>query len=141
MKKEKLILSVIAVVFGLLVAGCGLYFFRAAKTNPNANTKTISFTSPTPTSPPSISLKLNQPKDEEVVSSKSLVVSGKTQGNAIVVIVTDSSQDVVTPSSDGEFSTTVDLDEGQNTLEITAIAPNGESVSDKMTVTFSQEEF
>ncbi|MDP2585737.1 MAG: hypothetical protein Q8P29_02550 [Candidatus Levybacteria bacterium] len=142
MKKEKLILSFIATLFGLLVAGIAFYLFQATKTVPNTTTtKTISITSPTPTRYPSISLTLDRPKDEEVVNSKILIVSGKTQSNAVIVVITDSSEDVITPSSKGDFSTTVNLDDGQNILEVIAIAPNGESVTSKKTVTYSQEEF
>ncbi len=90
---------------------------------------------------PSIFLTLDRPKDEEVVNSKILLVSGKTSSNAVVIVITDSLDDVMTPSSNGDFSTTVNLDEGQNILEITSIAPNGESITKKRTVTYSQEEF
>lgn len=141
MKKEKLILSFIAVFFGLLVAGLAFYFFQATKTVTDTNTKTISLTSPTPTSSPSISLTLDQPKDEAVVNSKVLVVSGKTSSSAVVAVITDSSDDVITPSAKGDFSTTVNLDDGQNILEVISIAPNGESVTIKKTVTYSLEEF
>ncbi|OGH25030.1 MAG: hypothetical protein A3B47_02970 [Candidatus Levybacteria bacterium RIFCSPLOWO2_01_FULL_39_24] len=141
MKKEKLILSVVAVLFGLLVAGFAFYLFQTTKTVPDTNTKTISFASPAPTISPSISLVLDRPKDEEVVDSNVLIVSGKTQSNAVVVVITDSSEDVITPSATGNFSTTVNLDNGQNILEVISIAPNGESVTSKKTVTYSQEEF
>lgn len=142
MKKEKLILSFVAVFFGLLVAGIAFYFFQATKTVPDTiPTKTITLTSPAPTSSPTISLVLDQPTDEEVVSNKVLVVSGKTQSNAVVTVITNSSEDVITPSATGAFSTTVNLDDGQNILEVVSIAPNGESVTIKKTVTYSQEEF
>lgn len=142
MKKEKLILSFIATFFGLLVAGIAFYLFQATKTVPSTvTTKIVSIASPIPTRPPSISLTLDRPKDEEVVNNKVMVVSGKTQSNAVIVVITDSSEDVITPSGKGNFSTTVNLDEGQNVLEVIAIAPNGESVTSKKTVTYSQEEF
>jgi len=70
-----------------------------------------------------------------------LIVSGKTQSNAVIIVVSDSSEDVITPSANGNFSTTVNLDSGQNILEIISIAPNGESITSKKTVTYSQEEF
>jgi len=141
MKKEQLILSFVAVLFGLLVAGIAFYFLQTAKTIPDANTKTASITSPTPTISPSITLTLDQPRDEEVVSNKVLVVSGKTQSNAVVTVIADSASDVITPSTDGSFSTTVNLDNGQNVLEVISIAPNGESITIKKTVTYSQEDF
>ncbi len=141
MKKEKLILSFIATVLGLLVAGAVFYAFQATKSTTTDNTKTISFVSPTPTPIPSVFLTVDKPKDEEVVNSKILVVSGKTTTNAVVIVITDSLDDVIDPSLTGDFSTTVNLDEGQNALEIISIAPNGESVRIKKTVTYSQEEF
>ena len=141
MKKEKLILCIIAVIFGLIVAGVAFYVFQTTRTISNTATKTISIAPVTPTSPPSISLTLDQPKDEEVVNNKVLIVSGKTQSNAVIIVVSDSSEDVITPSANGNFSTTVNLDSGQNILEIISIAPNGESITSKKTVTYSQEEF
>ena len=141
MKTEKLILSFIATAFGLLVAGIAFYLFQATKTVTPQNTKTISFSSPSPTPIPSVFLTLDRPKDEAVVNSKVLVISGKSTSNAVVVIMTDAFEDVITPSSAGDFSTTINLDEGQNVLEVISIAPNGESVAIKKTVTYSQEEF
>jgi hypothetical protein len=140
MKNEKLILSIAAILFGLVVAGIAFFIFQTTKTVP-ANTKIVSIVSPSPTPLPSISLTLDRPKDEEVVNDKVLTVSGKTQSNAVVVVLTDSSEDVVSPSADGAFSTTVNLSDGQNMLEVSSIAPNGESVIIKKTVTYSQEEF
>jgi hypothetical protein len=141
MKKEKIILSFVAIFFGLLVAGIGFYFYQATKIIPSTSPKNIPLTSPTPIASPSISLTLDRPKDEEVVDSKILTVSGKTQSNAVITIITNSSEEVITPSADGSFSTTVNLNDGQNILEVISIAPNGESVSSKKTVTYSLEEF
>ena len=141
MKTEKIILSFVAVIFGLVVAGIGFYLFQATKTIAPSNSKVISFTSPTPTPLPSIFLTVDRPRDEEVVTSKILVVSGKTSSNAVVIVMTDSFEDVITPSQNGDFSTTASINDGQNIVEITAIAPNGESATLKKTVTYSQEEF
>lgn len=141
MKTEKLILFFIATLLGLLVAGIVFYLFQATKTVMPTNTKTVSFASPSPIPLPSIFLTLDRPKDEEVVNSKVLVISGKTSSNGVVIVVTDSSEDVITPSVAGDFSTTISIDDGQNILEVIAIAPNGESIAIKRTVTYSQEEF
>ena len=141
MKTEKLILSFIATAFGLLVAGLAFYLFQATKTVTPNNTKTVSFISPTPTPLSSIFLTVDRPKDEEVVVSKVEIVSGKTTSNAVVIVITETSEDVMAPAENGDFSTTVNLDEGQNVLEVISIAPNGESIRIKKTVTYSQEEF
>ena len=141
MKKEKVILLFVATFLGLLVAGIAFYIFQATKTVSDDNAKTISIASPTPTAEPAISLTLEKPTDEAVVDNKVLIVSGKTQSNAVVTVITDSSQDIVAPSSDGNFSTSVNLDDGENVLRVISIAPNGESVTIKRTVTYSQEDF
>lgn len=141
MKTEKLILSFIATFFGLLVAGLAFYIFQSAKTVTPQSTKIVSFVSPSPTPIPSVFLTIDRPKDEDVVNSKVLVISGKTTSNAVIIILTHASEDVITPSSNGDFSTTVNLSDGQNVLEVIAIAPNGESITAKKTVTYSQEEF
>ena len=141
MKTEKLILSFIATALGLLVAGIAFYLFQATKTVTPNNTKDVSFATPTPTIAPSIFLTIDRPKDEEVVNSKVLVVSGKTTSSAVVTVITETSEDVIEPAENGDFSTTVNLADGQNVLEIISIAPNGESIRIKKTVTYSQEEF
>lgn len=141
MKAEKLILSFIATLLGLLVAGIAFYAFQATKTVTPNNTKGVSFISPIPTPAPSVFLTLDRPKDEGVVNSKVEIVSGKTTSNAVVIVITKTSEDVMVPAENGDFSTTVNLSEGQNVLEIISIAPNGESIRIKKTVTYSQEEF
>jgi len=139
MKKEKVILSFIATLIGLMVAGGAFYFYESSKVPPKI--KTISIISPTPTPKPSIFLSLDRPKDEEVVSKKVITISGKTIPDSIVSIITENSQDIITPALNGDFSTTINVDDSQNLIEITAIAPNGESAKALRTVTFSTEEF
>lgn len=141
MKKEKVILSFIATLIGLMVAGGAFYFYESSKTVPPSKIKTITIAAPTPTPEPSIFLSLEKPKDEEVVSKKIITISGKTIPDAIVSIITENSQDIITPALNGDFSTTINVEDGQNLIETTAIAPNGESVKLTRTVTFSTEEF
>lgn len=141
MKKEKLILSFIATLFGLLAAGIAFYAFQATKTIEPLNTKTVSLASPSPTPLPAIFLTVDRPKDEDVLDNKILVISGKTASNAVVAVITSSSEDVITPASNGDFTTTATINDGQNVIEIISIAPSGESARIKKTVTHSQEEF
>lgn len=141
MKAEKVILSFIAVLIGLLVAGAAFYFYESSKTVPSLRPKTISITSPSPTPKPSIFLNLDSPKDEEVVNKKVITISGKTIPEAIVSVITEGSQEIITPALNGSFSTTLTIGDGQNLIEVTAISPNGEDVKVMRTVTFSTEEF
>jgi hypothetical protein len=143
MGKEKALLSFIAVFIGLLVAGIAFYFYENSKTIPSTEEiKTAIAISPSPTPQPSMFLTLNQPKDEEVVQKKIITISGKTTSDATIVILAGSSaEEIISPASNGDFSTTTTIENGQNLIEITAIALNKEKVKVIRTVTFSTEEF
>lgn len=141
MKTERILLSLLAVVIGLLVAGIAFFVYENTRTNRKPQTKTASVLAPTPTLKPAIFLTLDQPKDEEVVTNRNISVSGKTANDAIVVVLTNSEEQVLVPKADGNFSTTVALKDGQNLIETTAIAENGESESVLRVVTFTTEEF
>lgn len=145
MKKEKIVLSFLAVLVGLLVAGAAFYLYQSTKTIPISKTKTISITpphvSPEQQKNSSIFLSVDSPKDEEVSETKTIIVSGKTTPEAVVVILSLTTDEVVTPAKNGNFSTTAVLENGVNFIEIIAIAPDGEEEKVIKTVTFSTENF
>ena len=141
MKQERVILSFIMVLIGLLVAGGLFYFYQSTKTVSPSTTGIITRVTPIPTPKPKIYLSLNQPSDEEVVSNKTLTISGKTNPDATLIIVTASNQQVIQPTTQGDFSTTLTLDDGQNLIEIHLILPSGETTMIRRTVTYSTEAF
>jgi hypothetical protein len=143
MKQEKIILSFIAVLIGLLVSGAAFYFYQSTKiiNPPKTN---LSFHATTPTPKPkqqTIFLNLNQPNDESVTDNKTVTVSGKTIPQATIAIITASDQQIVQPSSQGNFSSTVTIDDGENIIEVKAISPNGESKTIQKTITYSTQDF
>ena len=140
MKQERVILSFIMVLIGLLVAGLAFYFYQSTKVVPDKSSSSIIIT-PTPTPKPTIFLSLSQPINESVVSSKTLKISGKTEPRATVIVITDSDQQVLQPSSQGDFSTTIILSDNQNLITIWALLPNGESINLQKTVTYSTDNF
>jgi hypothetical protein len=141
MKQERVILSFIMVLIGLLVAGAAFYFYQSTKTLPEKSSVATDVTKATPTPAPTIFLTINQPANESVVSNKTLIISGKTSPNATVLLITDSGQEAFTPSSQGDFSTTITLDNGQNIITIEAVLGNGEIASTQRVVTYSTESF
>ncbi len=140
MNKEKIILSFVAVAIGLLVAGTAFYFYQQTKVLPQELQRPITVV-PAQTPKPKVTLSLDEPKDESVSDSKIIKVSGKTDPDAIIVILTDNDYDVITPSTTGDFSTTETIQDGENSMEITAVAKNGDTNTIKRTVTFSTESF
>lgn len=140
MKTEKVILSFGATLLGLVVAAGVFYFFQTTKAT-SPTTKVISITSPTPTPIPSISLTLDQPKDEEVIDTKTITISGTTRSDAVIAILTNGIETVITPSLSGNFSTQITVGTGQNIIDVISITGDGETKSIRKTVTFSEEDF
>jgi len=141
MKKEKILLLLIASVVGLIVAGIGFYIYESSKNIPTEKIKKVAVIAPTPTPKPSIYLNVASPKNELVTDKRILTVSGKTIPNSNIIVLSPIDESAGTASSDGNFSLTVNLSDDQNIIRITAIAPNGETISEIRIVTFSTENF
>jgi hypothetical protein len=141
MKQERVILSFVAVLIGLLAAGIVFYFYQSTKTIQSPNQVTVNAPTPTPTPKPTAYITLNSPNDETVVTSKTLTISGKANPNATIIIYAGSDQTVIQPSSQGDFSATLTLDNGENLIKLMSILPSGETVTVQRTVTYSTENF
>lgn len=142
MKTEKIVISFIAVVIGILAAGVVFYFYQTTKTIPESTVKTITAKpSNAPTPKPSIFLTIDAPKDEEVVDSKTIVVKGTTIPDATVIVSSAIADQIAAPTANGSFTTTIVLESDENEITITAIAPTGEEITVLRTVTVSQETF
>jgi len=141
MKQERVILSFIMVLIGLLVAGAAFYFYQSTKVVSNSRTTLTISPTPTPPTKSNIFVNLNNPADETVVANKTLQVTGTTAPGATVIIITDSDHQVVQPSSQGDFSTTITLADGENVIQAEAIASDGSSSFVQRTVTYSKQDF
>lgn len=141
MKTEKVILSFIAVLIGLLVAGVAFYFYQSTKTISQSQIKSISLNIPTPTPKSTFFLTIDSPQNEQVVDQKTIQITGRTAPGATVAVVTNLSEQVATAAQNGNFSTTITIDNGENIVNIIAIGPNGEEIQVAKTVTFSTESF
>jgi hypothetical protein len=141
MKQERVILSFIMVLIGLLVAGALFYFYQSTKNVSPSTTNIVNKNTPTPTPQPKIYLTLNQFTDEQVVNDKTFKINGKANPDATIIVVTENGQQVLQPTSQGAFSTTITLDNGQNVIKIQSILPGGETTMVQRTVTYSTEDF
>jgi hypothetical protein len=140
MSKEKVILSLLSVLVGLFVAALGFYFYQGARYSPPENSDKITV-NPTETPKPNVALAITEPEDESVSDKKVITLSGKTDPDSLIIILTEDDEQVLNPSEVGNFTTTVTLVDGENFIQITAIAPNGESVTVDRVVTYSTESF
>lgn len=144
MKAEKVILSFIAIVVGLIAAGIAFYLYQMTKTIPVEKKPTIAVKSHiTPSKAPSNEnfLTVENPKDESVHTNKTITISGKTTPKSTVIISTNSNDQVVTTASNGDFTLTDTINDGTSLIRITSVFPDGEEKTLTRTVTYSTESF
>lgn len=141
MNKEKVIISIAAIIVGTLVAIGILFIYQSTKKINPKEVKSISIEKPTPTPSSSLFLTVDSPTDEDVVSKNLIKVSGKTVPDAKIVILSSTDQEAAVPAKDGTFSTDVSLSQDENIIEIVAMAPSGESVKVTRVVSYTTEDF
>lgn len=142
MKAERIILSLIAIFIGLLVAGGAFYIYQMTKQIPDDQADTITIKShPTPTPRSSNYLSIDTPKNEEIVSNKTISIAGKVVPNSTIIVSTAGSDQVVKPSSTGNFTLTQIIDEDANVITITAIFPDGNQESQQRIVSYISDDF
>lgn len=140
MTKEKIILAVVAILGGLLVATAAFYLYQQTKVLPPSQQKTVSV-NPSPSPKPQVLLSLEEPKDESIADNRVVKISGKTDPNALIMILTDSDQQVLNPSQTGDFSTTITINNGANLIQVTAMEKNGDTNTIERTVSYTGESF
>lgn len=129
------------VVLVLVVLGAGLLFLSQKKGQEAPSTTffpspTITLTT-TVTPPPTnnqIALTITKPVDQTVVTTPTVVVSGKTVPNADVSV----NDQELTADAQGNFSVTVNLEDGDNYIDITVNDQNGQSAQKEIMVTYQQ---
>lgn len=87
--------------------------------------------------PKSLLLDLNQPEDV-LIFEPSILISGKTNPNTDILIMTDSAEVITKSKKDGNFSSVVDLSEGITRIVVVAFNSD-ESRSSERSVYYSKE--
>jgi hypothetical protein len=145
MKAEKILLSFVAVLVGLVAAGFAFYFYQSTKTIAPEESVPVATnnqpTPPPPTQPDSNVLTVDAPKDEEVFDKKVIPIKGKSVKDATITISTQESDQVVKPADNGEFTLTQAIPDGTSIIQITAIFPDGQEKKVTRTVTYTTESF
>lgn len=140
--KERLIIIFVAIIAGLLITGVGFLIYQSTikvnDTPQNAGANAAI----TPTDNESgLYVRLTEPQDETLTNKRTITITGTTNPGNIIVVSTNLEDVQAEPSSEGNFSLTVDIDAGANKIVTRAISPDGSSVEDIRTITFSTEEF
>lgn len=144
MRAEKVVLSFVAVLIGLIAAGIAFYLYQATKTIPNSTTKPIEIAqspTPEPLSDEAHLLRIDSPQQEAVFDKRQVNVSGQTVKNTTIIVSTEDSDEVVEPAENGDFNLTITIPSGTSIMQITAVFPDGTEKKETRTVTFSTEDF
>lgn len=141
--KEKLIIIIVAIVLGVLVSTIAYYAYQSTKpTVPSQDNNTLPVAlKPSPTPLPKVALTIDEPKNESVVSRRTIQVKGRTSPENTIIVSTNTNDEVVQPTDDGSFSLSIEIGTGVNKVIIRAINTEGESHTEERFVTFTTEEF
>lgn len=91
---------------------------------------------PSVSTSPQILLTITSPLPDSTVYTSTIAVRGKTAPRAEVSV----NEKEITAESNGNFSTTLTLDEGENTIFITSVDDDGNSAETEIVVNFEPEE-
>lgn len=140
--KERLVIIIVALIAGLFITLVGFFIYQSTKKATN-NELSKSIPSVTPTEIPegSLYVKISEPAHESLTSKRTLQIKGSTNPENTIIISTNQEDVTAKPTSDGQFSVTIEIDAGANIILTRAISPNGNSIEDSRTVTYSTEEF
>lgn len=136
MKIEKDV--IVAIIVGVLVGGLAaffVFFFPKffPKTAPPREKEALEIKKEDSFSPPSsFTLTVESPQGEAIFSEEKITVSGKTEPQTLVAILSPIDEAVTEADQKGDFKTTILLEEGVNEINITAYkeaSPETQTVS------------
>lgn len=89
--------------------------------------------------PVSLTLSLSSPDDNFLTFDQDLLIQGKTSSSAVIILSSNNKDYVLEPSSKGNFSLTLKLENGVNQLLVKVFDNQGNSKSEERTVYYSSE--
>lgn len=140
MLKEKIFLIVLAILGGILFS-IGIFYLSQKTRLPSTESSQKTTPTPTPEPSPVFFLNIDSPQNEEVFDKKIIPLIGKTDPRAQVLISSEDKELVLTPAADGSFSTNITLLDGVNSIEVISLTPSGKNIREKLTLTYSAEDF
>ena len=93
----------------------------------------------TPTQLPKAEFILDEPKDQQAITSAQITISGRTNPNSQVVAYTDTNEEIFESDENGNFSGVLLLEEGPSEITFTAFGNNEEEVSETRSVVYVTE--
>ena len=133
---KSLYLSLLAILLTSLIFLTGLYYLVNIQYQ---KPKDLFSSGPVTTAPKSLLLNLDQPDQDTLSFSSSIIVSGTTGPFKDILISTETDDFVIQSKTNGSFSTVLNLDEGVNKITVVVFDSTGDSRIAERTVYYSKE--
>lgn len=140
MPKEVLAAIIVGGLLGIAIA-FGVWRANIALSPQDTNQNQTATDSPSasPTAVTTLNLTIATPEDESIVNKGTLTVTGMTTPNSTVSLSSDKSETIVTAYDKGNFTGSVELNEGTNVVTVTSFTSDGETIEKQITVVYSTE--
>jgi hypothetical protein len=138
MKKEIIIAILIGLFLGLFIT-YGVYQARTSISPDSKKSQNSLSTNSLDENGFSGELVLNSPADESITTEDSVTVSGTTLPESFVVVLVGNTETITSSDGSGNFSVSVDLEQGANIITVTVLDENGRSISVIRTITVSDD--
>lgn len=146
--KERFAIIGIAVGIGLFTTSIAFLLFKQSTSQKPPVSQDVSENSGQTTldnndnkPPEGFFIQIDEPLDEALSDKRTIIIKGKTNPENIVIASSNQEETIGNPSKSGDFSLSLAIEAGLNTIITRAISPSGEEISDTRTVTFTSEEF
>ena len=138
MRKE----VVLAIIIGIILGAIILYGIKIAdqsvtdnQATDSAQTKNNSTITPVPT--PANTVIITSPTDHFVSFTTPITLKGQTKPQTVVAITADSDENIVKSDDQGNFSSSINLIGGQNTITATSIFPDNSTSSASISIIYT----
>ncbi len=132
-KAFAILLTVVLLIVLIAVAGFFIILARNSQISYGLNG------TPVTTAPVSFVLNVSSPDDNSLVYDPNVLLQGKTSPGATILVSMNTADQVITVSDKGDFSSTLKLDNGVNTVIIAAFDDAGNSKTEYRTLYYSKE--
>lgn len=141
MRKEILIAIVAGIAFGLTIA-FGVWRANSALQNTGKSLNSQNADgdqNAEAVNSDQLKLVLAKPEEKDVVTQNPVTLEGITKPGSWVVVSDDQDDIMVKTESDGTFSASFELVGGINSLVVTAVDDNGNTISQNLNLVYSTE--
>lgn len=130
-------LVILLVILLLGASAVGAYYYYTNYLNKPAQQQVLPLPQQaSPVAVPKLTLSVTSPVNGVLASNSQVNVTGKTKPNVAVAIFTDTDSSTVQSDDSGNFSGTVKLDKGINSLTVSVFDDDGTQVSQSMDVVY-----